>query len=99
MTQRRQRVEQHAHASRHQSSRGYDGADRHRRRAVRPQHLDRLAGWGEVHADGAVQRFGADSTVILPRGRDHQIFNIGPLNAVLNASRRRGGHPCRPALG
>jgi mannose-6-phosphate isomerase-like protein (cupin superfamily) len=38
-----------------------------------------LAGWGEVHADGAVKRFGADSTVILPRGRDHQIFNTGPL--------------------
>lgn len=38
-----------------------------------------LAGWGEVHSGGAVKRFGADSTVILPRGRDHQIFNTGAL--------------------
>jgi quercetin dioxygenase-like cupin family protein len=27
-----------------------------------------LSGWGEVHSDGAVQRFGADCTVVLPRG-------------------------------
>lgn len=38
-----------------------------------------LAGWGEVHADGEVKRFGADSTIILPRGRDHQLFNTGAL--------------------
>ena len=25
-----------------------------------------------------VQRFGADSTLVLPRGRVHQIFNVGP---------------------
>jgi quercetin dioxygenase-like cupin family protein len=37
-----------------------------------------LAGSGEVHADGKVQRFQADCTVVLPKGRDHQIFNTGP---------------------
>jgi mannose-6-phosphate isomerase-like protein (cupin superfamily) len=43
-----------------------------------------LAGWGEVHTEGSVQRFGADSTVVLPRGRDHQIFNVGaqPMEIV-----------------
>ncbi len=38
-----------------------------------------IAGWGEVHSEGRVQRFGADTTVVLPRGRVHQIFNVGPL--------------------
>ena len=38
-----------------------------------------LSGQGEVHIDGTVQRFGADQTLVLPRGRDHQIFNVGPL--------------------
>lgn len=38
-----------------------------------------LAGWGELHIDGSVQRFGAEQTVTLPRGRDHQIFNVGPM--------------------
>lgn len=37
-----------------------------------------LSGWGEVHADGGVRQFSADSTVVLPKGRDHQIFNTGP---------------------
>ena len=37
-----------------------------------------LSGWGEVHSVGAVQRFGADCTVVLPKGHDHQIFNTGP---------------------
>ena len=36
-----------------------------------------LAGQGEVHAQGTVQRFGADCTLVLPKGRDHQIFNTG----------------------
>lgn len=36
-----------------------------------------LAGHGEVHAQGTVQRFGADCTLVLPKGRDHQIFNTG----------------------
>lgn len=35
------------------------------------------AGWGELHVDGQVQRFGADTTIVLPRGRAHQIFNVG----------------------
>ena len=33
---------------------------------------------GEVHTEGSVQRFGADCTLVLPQGRDHQIFNVGP---------------------
>ena len=37
-----------------------------------------LAGWGEVHTEGRVQRFGADSTVVLPKGHDHPLFNVGP---------------------
>jgi quercetin dioxygenase-like cupin family protein len=37
-----------------------------------------LSGWREVHTEGSVQRFGADSTVVLPKGRDHQHFNVGP---------------------
>jgi quercetin dioxygenase-like cupin family protein len=38
-----------------------------------------VGGWGEVHSDGQAQRFGADSTLVLPRGQVHQIFNVGPL--------------------
>lgn len=38
-----------------------------------------LAGWGEVHSQGRVQRFGADRTVVLPKGQVHQLFNVGPL--------------------
>lgn len=39
-----------------------------------------LSGWGEVHEDGtAPQRFGPDHTVLLPRGRMHQIFACGPM--------------------
>ncbi|HSW04209.1 cupin domain-containing protein [Aquabacterium sp.] len=38
-----------------------------------------LAGWGELHVDGQVHRFGADSTLVLPRGSAHQIFNTGAL--------------------
>ena len=38
-----------------------------------------LAGWGELHSDGEVRRFGADTTLVLPRGRVHQIFNVGPM--------------------
>lgn len=36
-----------------------------------------LSGQGEVHVDGRVQRFGAGSTVLLPRGGVHQLFNVG----------------------
>ena len=43
-----------------------------------------LAGCGEVHADGVVRQFGAGSTVVLPKGRDHQLFNVGgqPIELV-----------------
>lgn len=37
-----------------------------------------LAGWGEVIVNGESQRFCADSTLVLPRGVEHQIFNRGP---------------------
>lgn len=36
-----------------------------------------LAGEGEVHIDGVSHRFGADCTVVLPKGSMHQIFNAG----------------------
>jgi len=49
-----------------------------------------LAGQGEVHVGGQVHRFGADSTVALPKAAPHQIFNVGevPLQivAVLSAT-------------
>lgn len=38
-----------------------------------------LAGWGEVHVEDRVERFGADTSVVLPRGLVHQIFNVGPM--------------------
>jgi quercetin dioxygenase-like cupin family protein len=38
-----------------------------------------LGGWGEVHTAGEVRRFGTDSTVVLPQGPVHQIFNAGPM--------------------
>jgi quercetin dioxygenase-like cupin family protein len=43
-----------------------------------------LSGWGEVHEDGRSERFGADCTVVLPAGREHQIVNVGsqPLEIV-----------------
>lgn len=37
-----------------------------------------LGGWGELDVDGERQRFTADATLVLPRGRVHQIFNVGP---------------------
>ena len=37
-----------------------------------------LAGSGEVHTEGRIERFGAESTLVLPRGGTHQIFNLGP---------------------
>jgi quercetin dioxygenase-like cupin family protein len=49
-----------------------------------------LAGQGEVHTEGRVHRFGADTTVALPRHQLHQLFNVGdePLQllAVLGAT-------------
>ncbi|HLS56992.1 MAG TPA: cupin domain-containing protein [Zeimonas sp.] len=43
-----------------------------------------LAGNGELHVDGEVHRFGADCTLVLPRNRKHQIFNVGatPMETV-----------------
>ena len=38
-----------------------------------------LAGWGEVHIDGVAHRFGTDTTVALPQGSVHQLFNVGPM--------------------
>jgi quercetin dioxygenase-like cupin family protein len=35
------------------------------------------SGHGELHVDGRVQRFGAETTLVLPRGSLHQIFNVG----------------------
>lgn len=38
-----------------------------------------LGGWGELHEDGAPpHRFGPQHTVLLPQGRVHQIFSVGP---------------------
>jgi quercetin dioxygenase-like cupin family protein len=36
------------------------------------------AGCGELHIDGEVHRFGADSVITIPRGVLHQLFNVGP---------------------
>lgn len=36
-----------------------------------------LAGSGELHVDGAVRRFGANATVVLPKERVHQLVNAG----------------------
>jgi mannose-6-phosphate isomerase-like protein (cupin superfamily) len=38
-----------------------------------------LGGRGEVHIDGTAHRFGPDSTVVLPKGVPHQIFNTGAV--------------------
>lgn len=35
------------------------------------------SGQGELHVDGRVLAFGPDTTVVLPRGRPHQIFSVG----------------------
>ncbi|WP_326539647.1 cupin domain-containing protein [Pseudorhodoferax sp.] len=36
-----------------------------------------LKGEGELHTEGRVQRFGADTVLVLPRERVHQICNSG----------------------
>ena len=36
-----------------------------------------MAGSGELHVDGQVHRFGPATTMVLPRGRLHQIINTG----------------------
>ncbi len=42
------------------------------------------AGCGELHVEGQVQRFGAESTLVLPKGTLHQFFNVGtvPLETI-----------------
>ena len=37
------------------------------------------AGQGEVHSDGQVLKFGANSSVVLPAGKLHQLFNVGEV--------------------
>ena len=43
-----------------------------------------LSGLGEVHLDGRAQRFSDETTVVLPKGSMHQLFNVGaqPLELV-----------------
>lgn len=43
-----------------------------------------LGGQGEVRIDGRTQRFGADTTVVLPKGLEHELVNVGavPLEVV-----------------
>ena len=38
-----------------------------------------LGGVGEAHIDGEVHRFGGDSTLVLPKGLVHQLFNVGAV--------------------
>ncbi|MBL8349430.1 MAG: cupin domain-containing protein [Burkholderiaceae bacterium] len=38
-----------------------------------------LGGRGEVHIDGQAHRFGADTTIVLPKGKLHQLFNVGTV--------------------
>ena len=42
------------------------------------------AGHGELHLDGTVEQFGSNSTLIIPRNADHQIFSVGsePLQTI-----------------
>lgn len=43
-----------------------------------------LSGTGELQLGGAAQRFDASTTVVLPRGVAHQLFNVGstPLELI-----------------
>jgi quercetin dioxygenase-like cupin family protein len=38
-----------------------------------------LSGWGELQVAGRVQRFGPQGTVVLPKGCDHLLRNVGPM--------------------
>jgi mannose-6-phosphate isomerase-like protein (cupin superfamily) len=42
------------------------------------------SGRGELHIEGCVERFGSDSTLVIPANVDHQILNTGvePMNLV-----------------
>ncbi len=66
--------------------------------AVTPVHLHDcdevvlcLSVNGELHADGRAQRFGADCTLVIPQGLEHQIVNTGPMPMDLVAT--FGGTP------
>jgi mannose-6-phosphate isomerase-like protein (cupin superfamily) len=37
-----------------------------------------IAGVGELHADGRVERFTAGQTIVIPAGVPHQLVSIGP---------------------
>jgi mannose-6-phosphate isomerase-like protein (cupin superfamily) len=43
------------------------------------------SGHGELHIGGTVHPFGPNSTLIIPPGVDHQIFNTGPEPVCLTA--------------
>ena len=38
-----------------------------------------LSGWGQIQGDGYMRRFGADTTIVLPKNRVHQLINVGPM--------------------
>jgi mannose-6-phosphate isomerase-like protein (cupin superfamily) len=40
-------------------------------------------GCGELHLDGQVHQFGADTTLVVPRNSDHQIVNTGDVSLEL----------------
>ena len=44
------------------------------------------AGWGELHLDGQVHRFGPDATLVVPRNAPHQILNVGDVPLELTAT-------------
>lgn len=49
------------------------------------------SGQGALHIDGEVHRFGEGHTVVLPRGRVHQIVSEGPMPLEI-----LGVFPCTP---
>jgi mannose-6-phosphate isomerase-like protein (cupin superfamily) len=44
------------------------------------------SGCGELHVDGEVQHFAGNCTIVLPRGKTHQIFNTGSMPMELLAA-------------
>jgi mannose-6-phosphate isomerase-like protein (cupin superfamily) len=44
------------------------------------------AGHGELHVAGTVHAFGPDSTLVIPRNADHQIFNVGTEPLTMTAA-------------
>ncbi len=37
------------------------------------------AGQGEAHSEGKIVKFGPNSTLVLPAGKLHQLFNVGEV--------------------